>query len=291
MSADQENAVPPVTLITGGASGVGIAISEYFADRGSTVIVASRDRERGTRVVEDLKKRRGDGHFIETDVRDENSVHAAIAEAWDAHGALDVVVNCAGVQFEQPLHEVAVEDWDNMMATNLRGYFLTSKHAVTRWLEAERGGALVHISSALGLVADQMLGPYSVTKSGQILLSHALAVAYGPHGIRSNAVCPGSVATESFERWASTTPGGAGKRALLEQWYPQRRITKPHEVAAVVWMLASDDASAVSGAVVTVDGAFGSMSQHNMMYSDEVVGIYRSLSDEPSGSPAKGTKQ
>jgi NAD(P)-dependent dehydrogenase (short-subunit alcohol dehydrogenase family) len=192
------------------------------------------------------------------------------------------VVNCAGIQFEQMLHEVAVEDWDDIMATNLRGYFLVSKHAVASFLNASHPGALVHISSGLGLVADQMLGPYSVTKAGQILLSHALAVAYGQYGIRSNAICPGSTATSSLTRSLSATAGaGAGKHALLERWYPHRRITEPREVAAVAWMLASDEASAVSGAVVNVDGGFHVMAQHNMMYSEEIVRLYEAL-DAPS---------
>jgi NAD(P)-dependent dehydrogenase (short-subunit alcohol dehydrogenase family) len=260
-----------VTLVTGASSGIGYAVTEYFAERGSAVVMLGRTDAKGVERARDLAARGCEVLWVRTDVRNEDEVTRAFAVARDRYDRLDVVVNCAGVQFEKPLHEIEVTEWDTIIETNLRGYFLVSKHAVRSWLERKRPGALVHISSALGLIADDLLSAYSVTKGGQILLSHSLAVAYGPYGIRSNVVCPGSVATESFQRWASETPAGAEKRQLLEAIYPQRRITQPEEVAAVVYMLASDEAGAVSGATVSVDGAFGVMSQHNVLYSGSLM--------------------
>lgn len=265
-----------VALVTGATSGIGSVIAEYFADRDHAVILLGRNAEAGQATVERLRKGGLVASFVATDVRQEDQVERAFGQGWDEFGTIDVVVNCAGLQIEKPLHKQTVAEWDLQIETNLRGYFLVAREGVRRWLSAERHGTLVHISSGLGIVADALLGAYSVTKAGQILLSHALAVAYGPHGIRSNVVCPGSVATEAVERWASSTPTGSAKKRLLEMMYPMQRIATPSEVAAVVYMLASDEASAVSGSVIAVDGGFGNMSQHNILYSPEFVGKYES---------------
>ena len=227
-----------VALVTGGMSGLGEACVRRFRDEGAVAVA--------------LDVADGADHVV--DVRDEAAVRAAVDAVVAEHGRLDVVVNSAGVAGGGPVHLLDVDAWERVIAVNLTGTFLVSKHALRHMVE-QRSGSIVNVSSIEGIEGTEGGSSYNASKGGVVLLTKNMAVDYGAAGIRVNCICPGFIDTPLF-RSVMDSPGlGAHKEAYRRQ-HKLQRFGRPEEIAGAAFFLASDDSSFVTGHALVVDGGF-----------------------------------
>jgi NAD(P)-dependent dehydrogenase (short-subunit alcohol dehydrogenase family) len=241
-------------VVTGTSRGLGRETLLAAAGEGARVVAVARNAEAGEAAVEEARTAGGDAVFLQGDVRIEQDVVAAIELCVAEYGALDFLVNNAGILGEGRLHETTNELWDDLVATHLTGTFWGCKHAIAAMRESGRGGAIVNIGSILSFTGDGYLAAYTAMKSGVLGLTKAIAIDYALDGIRCNCVCPGDMETPMIEQYFDGTTDAAAAREEMEQAYPGKRIADPREVATAVIYLLSDEAAFVNGAPLLVDG-------------------------------------
>lgn len=233
-----------VAVITGAGSGMGRAAVEIFAREGARIIAV----DISDAVLDTAKNVDGEIFAMQADVSKEADVEAMIGKAQSEFGQLDAVLNVAGIAVPGMLMDVPLEDYERLMAVNLRGVFLGTKHAVRAMSASGRGGAIINWSSLGGINASMGTSIYSATKAGVISITKSAAVEAGKQGIRANCLCPGFIYT-AMSAGGEKMPGILEKAAL-------GRGGQPEEVAEVAAFLASDRASYVSGTVIPVDGGW-----------------------------------
>jgi NAD(P)-dependent dehydrogenase (short-subunit alcohol dehydrogenase family) len=238
-------------LVTGGTAGIGLAIAERLAREGARVVVTGRDEARGRAAAARLGEA---GRFVAADAADADAVERSVASALEAMGRLDVLVNNAGIALTERLVDTPVEQFDRLMAANVRGCFLYARACMPPLTETR--GSMVHIASDAGLRGEQPIGAYSVTKAAVVMMSKMLALDGAPAGVRSNCVCPGATAPGMLHMGPASDPE-RGDDASAWPLAPLGRVGAADDVAAAVAFLAGDDAAFVSGAVLLVDGANG----------------------------------
>lgn len=242
-----------VAIVTGGSSGIGRACAIAFAREGASVVVASRREDEGQETVRLIKEAGSDGFFVKTDVAKEADVSTMVEKTVARYGRLDYAVNNAGIeQVPSPLIDQTEETFDQIININLKGVWLSMKYQIRQML-TNGGGAIVNISSAAGLVAIPGIPIYTASKHGVVGLTKAVAVEYAKQGIRVNVVCPGSIQTDMYERFAK---GNAQGIEQMKQMHPIGRVGKAEEIAnAAIW-LCCDGASFVTGQSLAVDGGY-----------------------------------
>jgi NAD(P)-dependent dehydrogenase (short-subunit alcohol dehydrogenase family) len=240
-----------VVLVTGAASGIGRATAIRFAQEGAAVGLLDRN-EQGMRETAELI---GGGAQIlcETaDLADEATTVEAVRRIAAWKGRLDVVVNVAGVEAAEEFLDAPRSDWDLLIQVNLRGPYVVAREGARVMIE--RGsGAIVNVSSALGLVADPSLITYCATKGGLTAMTRALALKLAPHGIRVNTISPGGVATPMFDEWVQQLEDPAGYVAKYASLYPLGHYLEPADVAGPIVFLAGPDARCITGTDLIVD--------------------------------------
>jgi NAD(P)-dependent dehydrogenase (short-subunit alcohol dehydrogenase family) len=240
-------------LVTGGGSGIGRASAIALAAAGCRVTVADRDRDGGRETVRQIQAAGGAGLFVECDVSVEEAVRIAVDAASNESGQLDYGVNCAGVAgpgTPLPIDEYDSESFDRMIAANLRGVFLCTKHELGR-MRGRRSGSIVNISSGAGLTGVPGASGYCASKHGVVGLSKSAALDAAADNIRVNAICPGLVDTPMI---ATGRPPEVTAARIAA--HPLGRIATADEIAdAVVW-LCSDRSSFVTGVALPVDGGY-----------------------------------
>ncbi len=249
-----------VAIITGSSYGLGKAAAVLFAREGAKVVVVGRTEAKGMEVVAQIGKLGGAATFVKADVSSSEDVQQLVKEAITVFGRIDILVNNAGVQPKTgPLAEQSEDDWDRVVDTNLKGYFLMMKYTIPQMVK-QSGGVIVNVSSAQGLVGVPNISPYAATKGGIITITKTAAIEYASHNIRINCVAPGMIRTPMLENMiANLPPESVEAKAMTElakQLIPLGRIAEPEEITPVILFLASDDSVYMTGAVVVVDGGY-----------------------------------
>jgi glucose 1-dehydrogenase len=238
-----------IALITGASRGIGLAIAERLKEDGATIIIADVLDSEGQREAAQLG-----GHYIHCDVSSHSNIKTTLADIVKQCGAIDILVNNAAISIAKDFFDMTVEDFDKVISVNLRGAFLMTQEAaryMVRQVEAGRkAGNIINISSVNDTLAIPVIAPYTISKGGVKQLTTVSALALAEYGIRVNAIGPGSIQTEMFEK--VLTDKQAMHRILSRT--PLGRVGQPSEIAAVASFLASDDASYISGQVIYVDG-------------------------------------
>ena len=238
-----------VVLVTGAASGIGQAIAVRFAEEGSKVAINHR-RAGSAEETEHLVKGAGAGcALVQADVSVEGEVVAMLDEVQRSLGPLDVLINNAGIQIPAASHETSLEDFERVLAVNLRGPYLCAREAIKRFL-AHGGGIIVNISSVHEIIPKPKYLSYSISKGGLGNLTQTLALEYAHQAIRVNGVAPGATVTPINRVWIDDPKA----RAEVESHIPMGRAGTAEEMAAVVAFLASDEAAYIIGQTLYVDG-------------------------------------
>ncbi len=253
-----------VALVTGSAGGIGAAIARGVAAEGGRVVVA--DVKDGSGTVGDITAAGGQALAVLCDVADPASVEAAVAAAVAEYGALDLLVNDAGIGGGSKLaHELDVDDWLRTVAVNLTGPFLCVRAAMPHLLASGRG-RVVNIASTYGVVGAPLAPAYCATKGGVVNLTRQLAVDYSPLGVRVNAILPGYIDTDMGGHRAGLGPEGAAaanaRRDAAAALQPIGRQAQAEEVASVAVFLLSDESSFMTGSIVAVDGGCTTTFRH-----------------------------
>jgi NAD(P)-dependent dehydrogenase (short-subunit alcohol dehydrogenase family) len=243
------------TLVTGGASGIGLATVEEFASQGANVVVADMDPEAGEEVATEVSDSAdGTATFVEMDVSEEDDVEAAVDAATEAFGGLDSVVNNAAVaspEADGPVTEFTDEGFEFLAGVNLRGPAYVCKHAIPAMQETGDGtGTVVNNASIAALVAEPGMDIYTSTKGALVSLTRSLAIEFAPD-VRANVVCPGVVETPMLEE-------AAEEDERIQEMIAETplELGQPAEIANVIAFLASEHARYVNGAVIPVDGGY-----------------------------------
>ncbi len=243
-------------MITGASGGIGAATAKAFGEAGASVLVVDRAEEAGREVVEFIVRSGGTAHFHAADVADEDSVAAYVAAAVRHFGGIDILFNNAGVEGKiVPVVDCAAEDFDRVIAINLRGMFLGLKHALKVMLPAQ-SGTIINNASVSGLRGAAGMCAYIASKHGILGLTKTAAIEVASAGIRVNAICPGPIETRMMHSIEElTSPGDPGKvSSQVLARNPTGRYGRPEEVAQVVMFLASEAAAYINGVALPVDG-------------------------------------
>jgi NAD(P)-dependent dehydrogenase (short-subunit alcohol dehydrogenase family) len=242
------DAAQRVAIVTGAASGVGREVTRLLAGRGASVVAVDVSP-----VVLELRSEHVAA--IEGDVALAETAEQAVAVATERFGRLDVLVNNAGRIVFKSILDTSEEEWDRVLAVNVKGMFLLCRAAIPVMQEAG-GGAIVNTASISGLVGLPAQGAYAASKGAVVQLTRQLAVELAPARIRVNAVAPGAIATPFLLDFVDAHEDPAGLRSTIEAEHPLGRLASAEEIARTIVFLASDEAAFVTGAVLPVDGGF-----------------------------------
>jgi NAD(P)-dependent dehydrogenase (short-subunit alcohol dehydrogenase family) len=238
-------------VLSGGGRGIGEATARRFAVEGADVLLVARTASEVEAVAADIAAQGGKAWARAADVSDPRAVDLTVDAAKERWGRIDVLVNCAGIDHDCPFLEFADEEWQRVLAVNLTGAFLMSQR-VARVMAATGGGAIVHVASIDAYGADGNQVAYNASKAGMLGLSRTIALELTRLGIRSNVVAPGYTATPLTRKYV----GDEMYEYMTSDFdrIPQRRMATPEEIAAAICFLASDDAGAIAGSELVVDG-------------------------------------
>jgi NAD(P)-dependent dehydrogenase (short-subunit alcohol dehydrogenase family) len=235
-----------IAAVTGGASGIGLAIAERLGDEGARIAILDISDTTSTAAATK-------GFGVEVDVSDPTQMEAALLAVVEHYGRLDILVNNAGIDGPTaPTAEYPVRDYARVIDVNLTGVFNGMRFGIPH-LIAHGGGSIVNVASGAAVKAIPGLSPYCASKAGIVALSRTAAVEYAPHGVRINTILPGAIETPLLAQVMAHSPDVIG---VMAAQHPIGRIGTPNEVAAAVAYLASDDASFVTGVTLPVDGGF-----------------------------------
>ena len=251
-----------VALVTGGGSGVGRAAVEMFAREGARVAACGRNAARIEETIAAVRAAGGEGLAVAADVSSDEDCGRLIAAVAERLGGLDIVVNNAGVGYDYELtHPGAMGDlastppasWQDVIAINLNSVYNVCRHALPH-IFAAGGGAVVNVASIGGVMGMADAHAYSAAKGGMVNLTRSMAVAYGPKGVRTNCVAPGSIDTKMINHRLSAAGDPHLSDATRFMVSPLGRVARPEEIASACLFLASEEASYVNGAILVVDG-------------------------------------
>jgi NAD(P)-dependent dehydrogenase (short-subunit alcohol dehydrogenase family) len=240
-------------LVTGGASGIGRAIAELFAREGAAVTVVDLNGAGGHAAAERIASQGGRGLFVQADITRAEDCHRAVVLTVQAFGGLEVLVNCAGIIRRASVLGTTEEEWDRVMAVNVKSVFLMSKYAVPAMIRAG-GGVILNIASGWGLKGGRDAVAYCASKGAVVNLTRAMALDHADQNIRVNCICPGDTDTPMLREEARQLGEPEAQFLASSANRPLRRIGAPEDIAQAALYLASDAAAFVTGTALVVDG-------------------------------------
>src|SRR6187397_2809038 len=249
------NLAERVAIVTGGNGGIGFGIARGLAKAGARVVIAGRNKEKSAAAVGELEAFGADARAIAVDVADETSVNALVQETVERFGRADVLVNNAGINIRKPAHELALDEWQQVLDTNLTSTFLCAR-AVHPHLKRSGGGKVINVGSMMSLFGASFAPAYGASKGGVVSLTKSLAVAWAPDNIQVNAILPGWVDT-ALTRQAREQVPGLHERVLARS--PAGRWGTIDDFEGIAVFLASDASAFVTGAAITVDGGYSAL--------------------------------
>ncbi|HWK68567.1 MAG TPA: SDR family oxidoreductase [Rhizobiaceae bacterium] len=237
-------------VVTGASSGLGFATAQLLAERGAALELLDISADRLEAARDDLRKRGAQVETHRVDITDS----AAVATAFGAIARCDALVNSAGIEGPAgPLETCDLDAVDRVLAVNVRGGLACAQQAIRRMKAAGAGGAIVNVASTAGLLGSRRLGAYALSKAAVISMTRSLALSLAGDKIRVNAVCPGSIDSEMFDRTLASADPESERRAMIAL-HPLGRLGKPVEVAEAIAFLASPAAAYITGVSLPVDG-------------------------------------
>ncbi|MDB5522460.1 MAG: hypothetical protein JWM58_223 [Rhizobium sp.] len=255
-----------IALVTGAGHGIGRCIAEQLAAEGASVAILEVDEDKGRETIGLIEAAGGRAFFVKADITGADQVETAIADATEALGAINLLVNNAAFTDAGDLKGMSLPSWHREVDINLNGTYHCIR-AILPLMRANGGGAIVNIASVNGL---RYFGnpSYSAAKAGIISLTQSVASEFGRDGIRCNAVCPGSVRTDNIT-WTIRQQKDPKVFEKLGKWYPLGRVAEPTDIARAVCFLGSQEASYISGAILPVDG--GLLAGMNVMIDEFIL--------------------
>jgi len=242
-------------LVTGGTAGIGRATARAFLAEGAKVVVTGRNAGPGRTAERALREVSPHVRYVRADMSESPDVRGAVAATVRAFGGVDVLFNNAGVYLQKPVEETTEREWDEVLAANLTGYFLTAK-AVIPIMRRRGGGVIINVASVSAKAAVAGESAYAASKGGVLAFTRVLAAELAPHRIRVNSVSPGVVRTEMYDAWlrGQRRPRAAEREEVAR--HPIGRLGTPEDVARAVLYLASDESAFLTGTDLAVDGGY-----------------------------------
>ena len=231
-----------VVIVTGAGSGIGKAIALAFAQEGAKVVIAELDKEKGQQILKELEHL-GQGMFIATDVRQESSIKDLVATTVKEWGKIDILINNAGVSRRKSPYELMIEEWDDVININLRGYFLCAREAA-KIMGEKGGGAIINIASTRAFMSEPNTEAYAASKGGIIALTHGLAASLARDGITVNAISPGWIETGNYQEL----------REIDHTQHLSQRVGKVEDIARACLFLADRRNNFINGENIIIDG-------------------------------------
>jgi NAD(P)-dependent dehydrogenase (short-subunit alcohol dehydrogenase family) len=249
----REAAGGKVTLVTGAASGIGRATAMLFARRGMAVSLVDLDEGGGHAVEEAIRHAGGRARVIAADVSSADDCRSVVEVTIEVFGRLDVLVNNAGIIRRATVLDTTEEEWDRVMAVNVKSIFLLSKYAVPA-IAGGGGGAIINVSSGWGLKGGPRAAAYCASKGAVVQLTRAMAIDHAAQNIRVNCICPGDTDTAMLRHEARQLGEPEDRFLAVAAARPLGRIGRPEDIADAAWFLASDESAFVTGTTLVVDG-------------------------------------
>lgn len=245
-----------VAFITGAGAGIAKASAIAFAREGASVALIEINADLGRNAEREIRDGGGNALFIETDVTQDDRVRRAVDSTVARFGRLDILLNCAGgsVPEDVPVHEMDLDVWHRTIALNLLHPFLCCRHGIPHMMKAG-GGSIINVASHIGLMGS-MRPAYAASKGGIMSFTKTLAAQYAQHGIRANAIAPGSVRSERYIRYFENNPAptpATAERALAQKLFPFS-VGDPEDIAAIAVFLASNESRMLTGTTLAADG-------------------------------------
>jgi NAD(P)-dependent dehydrogenase (short-subunit alcohol dehydrogenase family) len=245
-----------IALVTGATAGIGIAVALRLAEEGAHVFVSGRNKEAGNDVVAKIIKAKGQATFLPIDVAQEADWQTALKSIEEAHGRLDILVSNAGITMWQDIEHTALEDWRSIMAVNVDGVFLGTKHVIPL-MRGSGGGSIVNISSVLGITGIAKRAAYTSSKGAVRLFTKCAALECAEYGIRVNSIHPAFIHTPMLEDAAMSMYGDvATGKAEFGKLHPIGHVGEPIDIANGVLYLVSDESAFTTGAELVIDGGY-----------------------------------
>lgn len=246
-------------LVTGASSGIGQAIAIRLAQEGCNIAINYRKDPEGAEDTEEQAMQKACGQveacgvrslLVQGDVSKADDIVEMVKAVVDEFGQFDILINNAGIQTERASHEIPTDEFDRVIAVNLRGAYLCAREAIQQFLKQQRSGIIINISSVHEVIPRPMYISYSISKGGMGNLTKTLALEYANRGIRVNAIAPGATITPINEAWTEDPE----QKAIVESHIPMGRAGTSEEMAAAVAFLASDEAAYITGQTLFIDG-------------------------------------
>ncbi|MFF2448842.1 glucose 1-dehydrogenase [Neobacillus sp. NPDC058068] len=231
-------------VITGAGNGIGRGIAFLYAEKGANVVLADIDEKAGTQTVGMIKEQGGEALFIQTDVRLEPDIERLMEVANQTYGQIDILINNAGKGLFKSPYEVSIDEWDDVINTNLRSVFLGSREAAKYMRHNKEGGSIVNIASTRAIMSEPNSESYAATKGGIVAITHALAASFSKDRITVNAISPGWIETGDYTKLSP----------LDHEQHLSRRVGKPDDIARACLYLTATENDFVTGINLVVDG-------------------------------------